>query len=260
MADMSGDPGAADAPLAPNRIKGFIHSVETGGTVDGPGVRFVLFVSGCPLRCLYCHNPDTWHLRDGQYVTAQQILDELGGYARFLKKAHGGLTISGGEPLGQPEFTHAIFKGAKAMGLHTALDTSGYLGSKADDAYLADVDLVLLDIKHIDGAIHRDLTGVDAAPTLAFARRLAAMGKPMWIRYVLVPGWSDQPDAIERLADTVAGLSSVEKVEVLPFHKMGEFKWAERALPYRLENTPPPTHAAAEAARTAFRARGLTVD
>lgn len=257
---MSGAADPQEGPPVPSRIKGFIHSVETGGTVDGPGVRFVLFVSGCPLRCLYCHNPDTWHLRDGQFVTAQQILDELSGYERFLKKARGGLTISGGEPLGQPEFTRAIFHGAKEMGLHTALDTSGFLGAKVDDAYLADVDLVLLDIKHIDPAIHKDLTGVDVAPTLTFARRLAALGKPMWIRHVLVPGWSDQPDNIERLADLVAGLSNVQKVEILPFHKMGEYKWIERALPYRLEDVQSPSHAATEGVRNVFRARGLIVD
>lgn len=260
MSMVGADPAGTGVPSSPDRIKGFIHSVESGGTVDGPGVRFVLFVSGCPLRCLYCHNPDTWHMRDGKLVSAREMLDEIGAYAGFLKRAGGGLTISGGEPAAQLEFTGAIFKGAKRMGLHTALDTSGLLGDKIDDAYLANVDLVLLDIKQFDPKIYKELTGGNLAPTLNFARRLSEMGKPMWIRHVLVPGWSDQPEIVERQADFVGGLKTAERVEVLPFHKMGEFKWAERALPYRLADTRSPGRDEAEAVRNVYRARGLRVD
>ncbi len=244
----------------PEDVTGYIHSVETGGAVDGPGVRFVLFTAGCPLRCRYCHNPDTHHMKDGRAVTADAILDELAGYAAFLKRAHGGVTVSGGEPMLQPDFVHAVLHGAKAMGLHTALDTSGRLGHHASDALLADVDLVLLDLKHIDPDVHHDITGTILQPTLDFAARLSAMGKPIWVRHVLVPGLTDQEGAAERLADFVAGLATVERVDVLPFHKMGEHKWHERGLPYTLYDTPPPTHAQAEKVRDAFRARGLVVD
>ncbi len=260
-------PNAAYCPMphpvpdhAPEPVRGYIHSVETAGTVDGPGVRFVLFTAGCPLRCQYCHNPDSQHMKDGQLVTADRILEEIGQYAAFLTRAHGGVTISGGEPLVQPAFTHAVLRGCKALGLHTALDTSGYLGTHASDALLADTDLVLLDIKHSDPAVYHELTGVELQPTLDFARRLDAMGKPMWIRYVLVPGLTDQPDAVERLADFVASLPAARRVDVLPFHKMGEYKWFARGLPYRLGAVQPPTHEQAEAVRRVFRDRGLFVD
>ena len=244
----------------PARLTGWIHSVETAGTVDGPGVRFVLFTAGCPLRCLYCHNPDSQHMKEGHEVPVEQVLDEIASYADMLKRMHGGLTISGGEPLVQPEFTAAILRGAKELGLHTALDTSGYLGARATGALLADTDLVLLDIKHMDPAVYRRLTGVELQPTLDFARHLDALGKPMWIRYVLVPGLTDQRQAVEALADFVASLSSVERVDVLPFHKMGEYKWFERDLRYELADVQPPSPEAAEAVRAMFRARGLFVD
>ncbi|HYH37239.1 MAG TPA: pyruvate formate-lyase-activating protein [Azospirillum sp.] len=244
----------------PERLTGWIHSVETAGTVDGPGVRFVLFTAGCPLRCLYCHNPDSQHMKEGHQVSIEQVLDEIASYADMLKRMHGGLTISGGEPLVQPEFTAAILRGAKELGLHTALDTSGYLGARASGGLLADTDLVLLDVKHIDPDTYRRLTGVELQPTLDFARHLDALGKPMWIRYVLVPGLTDQPDAVERLADFVASLGSVERVDVLPFHKMGEYKWFERDLRYELADVQPPTPEAAEAVRGVFRSRGLFVD
>src|SRR5512143_138394 len=169
-------------------VDGYIHSVESGGTVDGPGVRFVVFTTGCPLRCLYCHNPDSLHLKDGRQVSSAKVVAEIAGYAPFLKRARGGVTISGGEPLAQPAFTAAVLRGCKRLGLHTALDTSGYLGAAAPDALLADTDLVLLDIKSFDPETYRRLTGVALQPTLDFARRLAALDKAMWVRYVLVPG------------------------------------------------------------------------
>ncbi len=244
----------------PERIIGYVHSVETAGTVDGPGVRFVLFTAGCPLRCLYCHNPDSQRMKEGREVSASQVLDEIAVYADTLKRMHGGLTISGGEPLVQPDFVQAILRGAKDLGLHTALDTSGYLGGRASGALLADTDLVLLDIKHSDPAVYRRLTGVDLQPTLDFACHLDAIGKPVWVRYVLVPGLTDQPEAVERLADFIATLGSVERVDVLPFHKMGEFKWLERELRYALADVQPPTLEATEAVRGIFRKRGLFVD
>lgn len=238
-------------------IRGWIHSTETGGAVDGPGIRYVLFLSGCMLRCKYCHNPDTWHMHQGRPTTSREVLKEIAGYAKFLLHAKGGLTISGGEPLVQPDFVHAILRGAKEMGLHTALDTAGFLGSHADDYLLADVDLVLLDIKAFSEATYHDLTGVALKPTLDFARRLAAMKKPVWLRYVLVPGLTDKFDEIEGLAAFAAGLGNVERVDVLPFHKMGEFKWKEAGIPYALTDTEPPSEQLIERTQAVFRAHGL---
>src|ERR1044071_6336956 len=191
-------------------VTGRIHSWDLSTAVDGPGTRFVLFLSGCPLRCLYCHNPDTWHMRDGHRMTVDEVMAEVTKYRRFIEVAGGGLTISGGEPLLQPDFTAEIFHRAKQLGLHTALDTSGFLGARASDALLADTDLVLLDIKSWNPATYRRLTGVDLAPTLAFARRLSDMVKPMWIRFVLVPGLTDHEEDIENLATFVADLATVE--------------------------------------------------
>jgi pyruvate formate lyase activating enzyme len=158
---------------------GWIHSYETGSTLDGPGVRVVVFMSGCLLRCLYCHNPDTWHLKDGTRVSFERARTALQGYAAALRAMGGGLTISGGEPLVQMHFTKRLFAAAKEMGLHTALDTSGFLGARADDEYLRQVDLVLLDIKSWDPATYRRAVGQDIKPTLKFAERLAALDKPV---------------------------------------------------------------------------------
>ncbi|NUB16940.1 pyruvate formate lyase-activating protein [Azospirillum brasilense] len=240
-------------------VRGWVHSVETGGTVDGPGLRYVLFLAGCPLRCQYCHNPDTRHMHDGSPAQASDVLADIATYADFLHRAHGGLTISGGEPLVQPEFCAAIYRGAKQLGLHTALDTSGFLGSHADDHLLADVDLVLLDIKAFKEATYRAVTGVPLRPTLEFAERLSAIRKPIWLRYVLVPGLTDHLDEIEGLAEFAAGLEVVERVDVLPFHKMGEFKWKQLGLPYALANTEPPPPELTERVRGIFRTQGLTV-
>lgn len=238
-------------------VRGWVHSVETGGTVDGPGLRYVLFLAGCPLRCQYCHNPDTRHMHDGSPAQSADVLADIATYADFLHRAHGGLTISGGEPLVQPEFCAAIYRGAKQLGLHTALDTSGFLGSHADDHLLADVDLVLLDIKAFKESTYRAVTGVPLRPTLEFAERLSLLRKPIWLRYVLVPGLTDHLDEIEGLAEFAAGLNVVQRVDVLPFHKMGEFKWKQLGLPYTLAGTEPPPPELTERVRGIFRAHGL---
>jgi pyruvate formate lyase activating enzyme len=237
---------------------GYVHSVETGGTVDGPGLRYVVFTSGCPLRCLYCHNPDGMHRKNGHVMRVEHLLDDIATYIPYLKRGSGGLTVSGGEPLVQPAFTHALFHGAKLLGLHTALDTSGFLGSRASDAMLDDIDLVLLDVKAFAPATYQRLTGVALEPTLDFARRLSDRGQPMWIRYVLVPGLTDDRVEIEGLADFAAGLDTVERVEVLPFHKMGEWKWEQLSIPYQLADTLPPTPEQVDEVRAVFRSRGLT--
>jgi pyruvate formate lyase activating enzyme len=220
---------------------GYCHSYETSSRYDGPGLRAVLFVSGCLLRCSYCHNPDTWHLKDGSYMSVRQVLDRLGDFAPSLISLGGGLTISGGEPMVQLAFTRRIFKAAKEMGLHTAIETSGFLGERADDDYLANLDLVLLDIKSGDPETYRKATGRDLMPTLRFAERLAAMNKPVWVRFTLVPGLTDDPTNVEKIARFVAPMNNVEWVEVQPFHQMGEFKWKAINLEYRHTDTQPPT-------------------
>jgi pyruvate formate lyase activating enzyme len=220
---------------------GYAHSYETSSRYDGPGLRIVLFVSGCLLRCSYCHNPDTWHLKDGTYISAQQVIDRLAGFAPALRSLNGGLTISGGEPMVQLAFTRRILAAAKRMGLHTAVETSGYLGDRADDKYLSCLDLVLLDIKSSDPETYRKVTARDLAPTLRFAERLSAMGKPVWVRFTLVPGLTDDPANVEGIARFVAPMKNVEWVEVQPFHKLGEFKWKAMKLDYKHLDTPTPT-------------------
>ena len=218
---------------------GYVHSYESASRVDGPGIRATVFLSGCLLRCQYCHNPDTWHLRDGTKVSAAHAIRRLGDFAPALRMMGGGLTLSGGEPLVQVAFAHRLFVAAKGMGLHTALDTSGLLGSRADDEFLKSVDLVLLDIKSWDPETYRKVTSRDLAPTLRFAERLAAMGKPVWVRFVLVPGLTDDVANIEGVARFVAPMKNVEWVEVLPFHQFGAFKWNSLGLDYKLADMAP---------------------
>jgi pyruvate formate lyase activating enzyme len=220
---------------------GYVHSYETSSRYDGPGLRIVLFVSGCLLRCSYCHNPDTWHLKDGTYVSAQQVIDRLAAFVPALKSLDGGLTISGGEPMVQRGFTERILAAAKRMGLHTAIETSGFLGSRCDERYLSALDLVLLDIKSGDPETYRKVTGRELAPTLSFAERLAAMGKPVWVRFTLVPGLTDDPANVEAVARFVAPMKNVQWVEVQPFHQLGAFKWKAMHLQNKQANTPPPS-------------------
>ncbi|WP_414719047.1 pyruvate formate-lyase-activating protein [Streptomyces sp.] len=236
---------------------GRVHSWDLSTGVDGPGTRFVLFVSGCPLRCLYCANPDTWHLRDGKPTTVDEVMAEIDKYRAFVTTAGGGVTITGGEPLLQSAFTAEIFHRCKEDGLHTALDTSGFLGARADDALLADADLVLLDIKSFDIGTYRKLTGGELAPTLSFATRLDRLGVPVWIRYVLVPGWTDDETAVDALGAFLAGLGNVERVEVLPFHQLGAHKYDALGIPVPLRDTPVPDLALTERVREQFREHGL---
>lgn len=239
--------------------KGFVHSIEVGSFVDGPGVRYVVFLSGCPLRCAYCHNPDTWRCR-GEPQDSAEVLAGIARTAPFLKTGDGGVTISGGEPLAQARFTLELLRGCKRLGLHTALDTSGYLEDRLDERMLAFLDLVILDIKSFDPATYRDVTGVDVEPTLRLARRLSDACKPMWVRFVLVPGLTDDPANVEGLARFVGTLRNVERMEVVPFHQMGSHKWRELDIPYRLEGTKPPSAEEVERVKRVFAARGLPVD
>jgi pyruvate formate lyase activating enzyme len=211
------------------------------------------------LRCTYCHNPDTWHLKDGTYISAQTAIDRLGSFAPALRALNGGLTISGGEPLVQAAFTRRILAGAKNFGLHTAIETSGYLGDRADDRYLSALDLVLLDIKSSNPDTYRKVTGRDLAPTLKFAERLAAMGKPVWVRFTLVPGSTDAPDNVDGIARFVAPMKNVEWVEVQPFHQLGAFKWKAMHLDYKNASTSTPTPDLIERVIEQFRAAGCHV-
>lgn len=236
---------------------GFLHSFTTGSTVDGPGVRVVGWTTGCHWRCLYCHNPDTWTMSNGIPVTLSQATEELRKYRYGLKIMSGGFTLSGGEPLLQDRFAVKLFTAAKGMGIHTALDTNGSLGNRLTDAELEQIDLVLLDIKAWDPERHRHLTGMDNAETLAFARRLAERRRAVWLRFVLVPGLTDDDDNVARIAKFVAGLGNVKRVDVLPFHQMGRYKWNTLKLNYTLGNVQPPSHEAVEHACAIFRAEGL---
>jgi pyruvate formate lyase activating enzyme len=236
---------------------GFLHSFTTGSAVDGPGIRVVAWTSGCMWRCLYCHNPDTWTMSNGIPVTLARAVEELRKYRRGLQVMEGGFTLSGGEPLMQHRFAVKVLAAARALGIHTALDTNGYYGDKLADAELLHADLVLLDIKAWDPERHRRLTGMDVAPTLQFARRLAEQARPVWLRYVLVPGLTDDAREIEQVAGFAAGLGNVERVDVLPFHQMGRFKWKKLGLEYALEEVPPPTPEAVARACAIFRGAGL---
>lgn len=238
-------------------ITGWVHSVETGAAMDGPGLRYLLFMAGCAFRCLYCHNPDTWKRQASQVVSVDALVADIAKYADFLRRA-GGVTVSGGEPLGQPRFVGELFyRIKKDLGLHTALDTQGHLAAKLPDSWFDPIDLVILDIKHIREDRHRELTGFALQPTLDCARRLSGLGKAMWIRQVILPGWTDSLDEAAELADFVAGLKTVQRVELLPFHQLGAHKWQDLGLRYRLADAVPPSPELMESLRGVYRLRGL---
>lgn len=237
---------------------GFLHSYTTGSAVDGPGVRVVAWTTGCMWRCRYCHNPDTWTMSNGLPVSVTSAAEELGKYRQGLQLMSGGFTLSGGEPLMQHRFAAKLMAAAKRMGIHTAIETNGFFGDRLSDAELDTIDLVMLGLKTWDPARHQSLTGNDVAPTLAFARRLAARRRPIWIRFVLVPGLTDDLDDLANSAAFAAELGNVERVEVLPFHQLGRYKWERLGLPYTLSNVEPPSAALIEQARDVLRKRGLT--
>ena len=238
---------------------GSIHSWDLVTGQDGPGSRMTLFLAGCAMRCQYCHNPDTWKMRDGIRRSVDQVMERVSRYERLMKVTGGGLTISGGEPLLQARFVANVFRRAKAdLGIHTALDTAGLLGARLSDAELLDIDLTLLDIKSGLPGTYARVTGRPLQPTLDFARRLSDNGRAMWIRFVVVPGLTDAVENVDAVADIVAELSGVDRVEVLPFHQLGRHKWAATGEPYLLGGTKPPDPELLERVRGQFRARGLT--
>ena len=237
---------------------GFLHSFTTGSTVDGPGVRVVAWAAGCQFRCLYCHNPDTWNMMNGMPVTLDRAIEALRKYRQGLKLMFGGFTLSGGEPLMQDRFAVRLFTAAKSMGIHTALDTNGYLGERLSDRELDQIDVVLLDIKAWDAEKHRNLTGKDVGPILEFARRLAERKRTVWLRYVLVPGFTDDENDINQIAMFAARLGNVARVDVLPFHQMGRYKWKKLGLDYALDDVSPAPPWLVERVCGQFRSVGLT--
>ena len=241
-----------------NGNTGFLHSFTTGSTVDGPGVRVVAWTAGCHWRCLYCHNPDTWNLNNGMPVPLSKAVEELRKYRHGLNVMAGGFTLSGGEPLLQDRFAVKLFSAAQAMGIHTALDTNGSLGNRLSNEELGYIDLVLLDMKTWNPERHLKLTGRDVGPTLDFARRLADRKRSVWLRFVLVPGLTDDIDDIAQIARFSSALGNIERVQVLPFHQMGRFKWKELGLSYTLQDVAPPSSDLIERTCAVFRAEGLT--
>ena len=242
------------------KMKGYIHSKESFGTLDGPGIRYVLFMQGCPMRCLYCHNPDTWEIGCGKEIDAEEVIEEFTSNEAFYRG--GGITVSGGEPLLQIDFITELFKLAKEKGIHTCIDTSGITFAEKSpsvvekfDTLMNYTDLVMLDIKHIAPSAHKTLTGHTNENTLALARYLFEKNVSVWVRYVLLPGYTDGEDAILKLADFIAPLKNVRAIEVLPYHTMGVAKYRELNIPYPLEGVKTPTKAEADAARAALVSR-----
>lgn len=206
-------------------VTGNVHSVETFGTVDGPGIRYVLFLQGCPLRCKFCHNPDTWERGKGIQMDSEQVITDIGQYRQFYHSSGGGVTASGGEPTLQPEFVEAVFQGVKRLGLNTALDTSGFVEISRVEGLLNLTDLVLLDIKETGQEEHIQLTGVDIKPVKNFAYELERRKTPVWVRHVVIPGVTGNMEKIRRLGEFLKEFTVIERIELLGYHKMGSHKW-----------------------------------
>lgn len=239
-----------------SNVIGKIHSFESYGTVDGPGVRYVIFLQGCVLKCKYCHNPDSWGFDDSKITrTPQELIKEVLKYKSFIQK--GGVTISGGEPLLQAEFVYEFFKLCKQEGLHTALDTSGFIFNDAAKKALEFTDLVLLDIKSINPITYKNLTGVKLENTLKMAQYLSSIKKPMWVRHVLIDGWTDNDKDLTELADFLTTLDNIDMVEILPYHRLGEFKWEQIGVEYEFKGMLPPSAERVQNAKDIFKAKGF---
>ncbi len=238
-------------------MEGYVHSIETCGTLDGPGIRYVIFLQGCPLRCKFCHNPDTWQLYSGKKYSVDELMDDILKYRSFIKR--GGMTLSGGEPLLQADFAAELFKECKKHGIHTAVDTSGAIPLSACKHAVDEVDLVLLDIKSIDTFKCKDLTGRGNEDALKLLDYLEQKGQEVWIRHVVVPGITENDDDIEKMAEYLSKYTVISRVEILPFHKMGEYKWKQMNLEYELGDTPPPQKASIEKIKSILRKYKLNV-
>ena len=222
-------------------IVGRVHSIESFGTVDGPGIRLVVFLQGCPMRCLYCHNPDTWERAGGSEIPVSEIISEYEKNRAFYK--NGGITVTGGEPLWQIDFVTELFKQARALGIHTCIDTSGVTFSEKNtekfDALMEYTSLVMLDIKHIDSDKHKALTGVTNENVLAFARYLETKRIPLWIRHVVIEGYTDDEGDLARLGEFIGSLRNLAALDVLPYHTLGVKKYEEMGLEYPLRGLSP---------------------
>lgn len=236
-------------------VSGRIHSVESFGALDGPGIRYVLFLQGCPLRCVFCHNPDSWEAEGGQAIGSADVVRDILRYKNFIR--NGGVTLSGGEPLMQPDFAASICAGCRENGLHTALDTSGGVSLLACRQAVDAADMLLLDMKAANDALFRTMTGRGMDNTLDILTHCETQGKPVWIRHVLVPGYTLPEPHLHELGKLLAEFSCIERVELLPFHKMGEYKWEALGLPYTLGSTQPPAPEEVEKARAILRGYGL---
>lgn len=220
-------------------MKGYIHSIETFGSVDGPGIRYVVFMQGCPLKCLYCHNPDSWKLKDGKLKSVKEIVTDVLKYSSFISS--GGVTISGGEPLLQAKFVLKLINELHKHNIHVALDTAGSLPLKQTKDVLKACDLVMLDIKELDDSSHKTLTGLSNANTLETLDFLESINKPVWIRHVVLPAYTLNENKLTRLAEFLTKFKTIERVELLPFHKFGEYKWEVLGYDYMLKDIQPPT-------------------
>ena len=239
---------------------GFLHSYTTGSFVDGPGMRLVAWTTSCMFRCRYCHNPDTWTLSNGIPVTLERAVEGVRKYAHGLKQMGGGFTLSGGEPLMQDRFAVRLFDAVKKMGVHTAIETNGFYGERLSDTELELIDLVILDMKAHSLDQHKIVTGIGNEQVLEFCDRLAKLKRPMWLRYVLVPGLTDIEEEMAAVAAFGASLGVVERAEILPFHQLGQYKWEKLGLDYSLADTDPPTRESVARAVAIFRAAGLRAD
>ncbi|KNY26057.1 pyruvate formate-lyase-activating protein [Pseudobacteroides cellulosolvens] len=236
-------------------LQGRIHSFESCGTVDGPGIRFVIFMQGCPFKCMFCHNPDTWDFNGGTLYTVDEVVAKVKKYLPYIKASGGGITVTGGEPLMQMDFIIELFKELKKLDVHTAIDTNGYVGSKVKklEELMGLTDLVLMSIKHINPDAHIKLTGCSNHNTLEFANYLSEIGKPLWIRYVVIPGFTDDFLSLFKLREFLNSLKNIENVEILPFHKHGETKWKKLKLPYNLDKAAIPNKFAVSKAKNLLK-------
>lgn len=238
---------------------GRIHSLESFGTVDGPGIRFVVFMQGCPLRCQFCHNPDTWEVNKGKEYTPEQLMEEIIRYKSYMDFSGGGVTFTGGEPLLQAEFILEVCKLCKEKGISIAVDTSGFIWNNAVQEVLEYTDLVLLDIKNYDPIVYKTVTGVSLSPTLKFLDYLRERNIKTWVRYVLVPELTDNLDSVRKLSEHLDQYPNVEKIELLGFHKMGEYKWQELGLDYKLSDTKEPSKELMKEVKTILESNGKQV-
>jgi pyruvate formate lyase activating enzyme len=240
-------------------LVGRIHSLESFGTVDGPGIRFVVFLQGCPLRCQFCHNPDTWEVHKGTEYTSEQLIQEIIKYKSYMDFSGGGVTFTGGEPMLQAEFLLEVAKKLKELNISIAIDTSGYVWNEAVKELIDISDIVLLDIKNYDPRVYETVTGVELAPTLRLLEYLRLNHINTWVRYVLVPGLTDNLDSIRKLSDHLKNYPNVSKIELLGFHKMGEFKWKELGLDYKLSDTKEPAKELLSEVKALFEQSGIVV-